>query len=237
LEYLEKHPDVDIVYGLAKYFFTENPNEFFGKRNANICWSNESWMPKISGSGKEIHLTLCFNNIMAVNCAVFRKDIINKVGWNDEKLYNRQDYDYWLRCAEAGLYFQYLEYPDTCALVRTHKESMSNNKRVVLKYVAELYKKHYMITGYKKAKKILYSRYGKNIGLIAIEYINEGNYRQAIKNFIKAFIVTKNPRWLFNLLIGMFSKEALNNSISFSFFGLLKNIFKIQKKEITQKEL
>ncbi len=228
-KFLDENPDVGIVYGLAKYFYSEAPDLLYGKRNGDVCWGDDSWMLGISGKGKDIYLTLAKNNLMAVNCAMFRKTVIDVVGYNDEKLYNRQDYDFWLRCAENGISFSFQNLYGTLALVRTHKESMSTNRKKVLQYVVMLYNKHMNRTKIPAARKIFKKRLGKNLGLIAVEDLNEKNYYEGVKGFLKAFRFTANPRWILNMVIGLISPRALSKSINSSTSSLIKRGFKFEE--------
>ncbi len=47
VEYLERHPEVDIVYGDVRFFNTEDPDE----RLYTMWGENKPWMPGISGRG------------------------------------------------------------------------------------------------------------------------------------------------------------------------------------------
>jgi glycosyltransferase involved in cell wall biosynthesis len=63
VKYLDDHPQVDIVYGSFRHLRTTNPSE------QKPPWDNadESWMPKISGSGKELIHALILGTIMVVS--------------------------------------------------------------------------------------------------------------------------------------------------------------------------
>jgi len=66
-------------------------------------------------------------NLMAVNCPLVRRQVIARAGQFDETLPAFEDWDYWIRCAIDGTWFQYLDEPDTYALVRHHPASMSKD--------------------------------------------------------------------------------------------------------------
>ena len=122
--FLKEHAKVDIVYGEARYFATERPHE----RLFNIYGENKPWMPKVSGSGKEVLKALLAINIMVVSSPLVRKTVFRSCGLFDESLKSHEDWELWLRCAMKGKYFQFLEAENTLTLIRYHQLSMSKNR-------------------------------------------------------------------------------------------------------------
>jgi hypothetical protein len=86
-------------------------------------------MPEISGSGKEVLTTLVRQNIMVINSPLIRRRVVDAVGFFDNNLPPAEDWDYWLRCAAAGMRFQFEDSPGTLALVRWHSASSSSDRR------------------------------------------------------------------------------------------------------------
>jgi glycosyltransferase involved in cell wall biosynthesis len=125
VEFLETHPDVDIVYGDVRYFRTENHNE----RLHSWGGTDSPWMPKTSGRGREVLLALARHNIMVINSPLIRRSVVDAVGPFDVTLPPAEDWDYWLRCAALGASFQFADLPGTLALVRWHSESSSQDRR------------------------------------------------------------------------------------------------------------
>jgi len=123
-QYLENNPEADIVYGSARYFRTEYPNE----RRYSMTDIDAPWMPEVSGSGKDIQQSLVEKNIMVVSAPLIRRRIIDRVGLFDGKLTPLEDWDYWFRCAINGGRFQYLNEAGTLSLIRWHPNSLSSDK-------------------------------------------------------------------------------------------------------------
>lgn len=123
LNYFFSHPYADIVYGDMRYFPSDNPRE----RLFSLRKENKSWMPKVSGRGKEIVKKLLHDNIMVVNCPLLRRKVLDVCGQFDENLKANEDWDYWIRCALHDFNFAYLDQPETLALVRHHSASMSKD--------------------------------------------------------------------------------------------------------------
>lgn len=122
--YLEAHPEVDIVYGGVRYFRSPNVTE----RLYSMTEDNLPWMPQVSGEGGEVLAALVRYNIMVINSPLVRRRIVAQVGPFDKRLPPAEDWDYWLRCALAGARFQFVDTPDTLALVRMHATSSSQNR-------------------------------------------------------------------------------------------------------------
>ncbi len=121
--YLEANPSVDLVYGAAQYFSDTIPEHSFYSRSHK----NDSWMPKISGTGRHLIQHLLENNIMVIEAALLRRHVINTIGGFDESLPALEDWEYWLRCALSGFWFQFDSAPDTDVQVRLHQSSLSTD--------------------------------------------------------------------------------------------------------------
>ena len=120
--YLARTPDAGLVYGNVRYFDSDT-----GERRRGL-FADEPWMPEVSGAGEELLRVLLRNNIMVVNSPLVRRAVIDAVGWFDESLTSLEDWDYWLRCALAGVRFEFLDEAGTLAMVRVHRRSMSQNR-------------------------------------------------------------------------------------------------------------
>lgn len=121
VSFLIKHPDVDIVYAEARYFSDEHPDKLF----YDINCENIPWMPKVSGKGKTILTELLKKNFMPVNSPMVRREVFDNLGLFDETLKSHEDWELWLRCANQGKSFVFLDRPKTFALVRCHSQSMT----------------------------------------------------------------------------------------------------------------
>jgi glycosyltransferase involved in cell wall biosynthesis len=143
VEYLETHPEIDIVYGSMRYFTTENPTE----RLHWVWGENKPWMPETSGSGKEVLTAVVRHNIMVINSPLIRRSVVDAVGLFDNGLPPAEDWDYWVRCAAAGMRFQFEDLPGTLALVRWHSSSSSQDRRRMYTSVLSIREKIESLTG------------------------------------------------------------------------------------------
>ena len=124
VDYLERHPDVDIVYGDARFFPSENPSELL----YSMWGENTPWQPGVSGCGREVLLPLLKMNSILINAPLTRRSIVERVGPFDQELPPIEDWDFWLRCAEAGACFHFADMEGTRALVRSHSSSSSRSR-------------------------------------------------------------------------------------------------------------
>ena len=129
VQFLMARPDVDIVYGDAYFFMTGNPD----LRLNSMKEDNLSWMPKISGQGLPVVMQLLKANMMPINSPIVRRRVIDTCGFFVDGMQYCEDHEYWLRCALKGMSFLYMHFPESCALIRIHPASASNNQSAMLK--------------------------------------------------------------------------------------------------------
>ena len=98
IEYLEQHPDIDIVYGDTRFFQSENPAELL----YSMWGENRPWQPGISGCGAEVLLPLLQLNTIPINAPLTRRSIVERVGPFDEELPQNEDWDLWLRLSRQS---------------------------------------------------------------------------------------------------------------------------------------
>ena len=125
LQFLEAHPEIDLVYGETRYFRNEFPTE----RRYSLWTDNLPWMPKVSGRGTELIEKLIESNIFTVSSPLIRKAVIDSVGEFDTTLNPIEDWEYWMRCAIANVSMHYLDVEGTMDLIRIHAFSATQNLR------------------------------------------------------------------------------------------------------------
>jgi glycosyltransferase involved in cell wall biosynthesis len=119
---LKLHTEISIVYSEVRYFKTENPDKHFYSLNEG----SEPWI-KAYSTHEAFCTALMQNNLFAVNCALFRKEIISNCGLFNTKLKSVEDWEFWVRCSLQHKLFLFDEEIDSIALVRIHGSSMSQN--------------------------------------------------------------------------------------------------------------
>lgn len=119
---LKLHTEISIVYSEVRYFNSGNQDKYFYSLNEG----NEPWMTAYS-THEAFCTALIQNNLFAVNCALFRKEIINTCGLFNTNLKSVEDWEFWVRCSLQNALFLFDEKIDSIALVRIHGNSMSQN--------------------------------------------------------------------------------------------------------------
>lgn len=128
-QYLEHHPETDIVYGDVRYFTTENPEE--RSYGPYAYGKNLPWVPELWRAEGKLLLKFVARNLFAVNCPLVRRRAIEIAGEWNEDLRALEDWEYWARCVSKELRFQYIEYSNSLALVRIHPNSMTQDKEMI----------------------------------------------------------------------------------------------------------
>ncbi len=137
VNYLEKHGDVDLVYGEVRYFTDSD----LSSRNLSLWKPDRDWMPKISGKGFQLIKALIKYNIMTIHAPLFRRSILKDCGLMDESLWGFEDWDFWLRMALHDKKFKFCKDIDSLSLVRSHEGSLNRDKSGMRKYLLKVWLK------------------------------------------------------------------------------------------------
>ena len=216
VRYLENNPETDIVYGAARYFRTDRPDE----RRLSMKAIDEPWMPEISGPGEEILQFLVKANIMVVSAPLLRRRTIDQVGLFDEKLLLFEDWDYWIRCAIKGARFQYLDEVGALSLIRCHSNSLSQNSIKARKYVIRLRQKLNKIL--QDDALIEYNRLANLIDVrsFGIELVEAGHPFGAIRYLLGASMKcatwNESLKWMYSALAAPFAPRRNFHKIVYS---------------------
>ena len=127
VEILRSRPEVDLVYGDARYFRDATP----GSPRAE--WDRP--LSTVSGAGEPLLSALLVDNIMVVQASLTRRPLLKRVGGFDPSLPRLEDWDCWIRCALTGAVFLYDSDagPDCLSYVRVHRASMSSDIEAMLR--------------------------------------------------------------------------------------------------------
>ena len=126
-EILRTHPEVDLVYGDARYFREATPDSL------RVEWDRR--FSTVSGAGEPLLSALLVDNIMVVQASLTRRPLLERVGGFDPRLPRLEDWDCWIRCALTGAVFLHDSDagPDCRSYVRVHRASMSNDSEAMLR--------------------------------------------------------------------------------------------------------
>ncbi|HYR27991.1 MAG TPA: glycosyltransferase family A protein [Thermoanaerobaculia bacterium] len=121
--FLDSHPHADIVYSLATFFRTEEPEKVLYSLHGGL---SRPLLQKVSGNAEPLARLQQFN--IAPAAAMFmRRAAIARAGVFNEAASACEDWDFWLRCAIAGCTFEYVDAGESLAFIRTHPGSMSRS--------------------------------------------------------------------------------------------------------------
>jgi glycosyltransferase involved in cell wall biosynthesis len=112
-KYLDKHPNIDLVYSNSQWFIEDDFND-----------TQPVDFPVYTGNVLDY---LTFGNFMHVNSIMVRKRAVMKAGLFDESLKELEDWDLWLRMAFNDSEFGFT--PGILSKVRIRKGSMTSNQQ------------------------------------------------------------------------------------------------------------
>ena len=120
-EILASRPEVDLVYGEARFFRDATPE------SPRVEWKRR--LSTVSGAGEPLLAALVSANITVVQAPLIRRPLLELVRGFDPDLRALEDWDCWIRCALGGGEFLHDAGtgPDYWSYVRVHGASMSND--------------------------------------------------------------------------------------------------------------
>ncbi|HEV2720183.1 MAG TPA: glycosyltransferase family 2 protein, partial [Thermoanaerobaculia bacterium] len=116
VRFLEEHPQTGVVYSEAAFFRDEAPERLRPSRYGTL---SRSIVARVHGS-EEAWSKLEHYNICPIQCAMFRRDAIERTGSFEETSAGFEDWDFLLRCAAAGLRFDFSGGEQPCVAIRAH---------------------------------------------------------------------------------------------------------------------
>ncbi|SOD19853.1 glycosyltransferase family 2 protein [Pedobacter xixiisoli] len=134
LALMESNPEIDICLVNAKYFESENKEQYY----STIDKKQQHAPEKISGLGFPIIHAYLQNNKSVIQSPIFKKAIIESVGAFKETMPYLEDWDLWFRIAIYNYRFGFLDDESALALVRIHPLSASQKDNSLLEAEAEL---------------------------------------------------------------------------------------------------
>lgn len=140
VEFLNAHPEVDVVFGNARYFHDSLPDILcysIHLIDGSDDWISDGWFQFGNVSYRFVE-----RNLFPVCSPLIRRSVVQSIGDFDIKLSALEDWDYWWRCDAAGLIFQYEPSEGAHALIRVHGASMTHDDGRMDSAEIQLRKKH-----------------------------------------------------------------------------------------------
>ncbi|HXC69426.1 MAG TPA: glycosyltransferase family A protein [Pyrinomonadaceae bacterium] len=214
--YLDRYPKIDIVYGDARFFPSESPSELMYS-----MWGDDvPWQPGVSGCGRDVLLSLLQLNNILINAALTRRSIIDRVGLFDETLPPVEDWDLWLRCAEAGACFHFSDAEGTLALVRSHSSSSSKSRVQFYSSTLLMRKKLAARLTDAEARRKNAELLAETEGTLGAEHVLHDNRARGIYHLARAAVLDRKLRhrlkWFACALVAPFGRQRFEKVYSSS---------------------
>lgn len=232
VEYLARHPEVDIVYSGVRYFTSTADGELMQSRQYSVWDNGQPWMPEVSGRGCVLMDRLLRNNIMVVNSPLVRRSVVQAVGEFDVGLTPVEDWDYWTRCAAAGFYFHFEDDEGVRALVRAHSRSESLDGRRMMRSTLRMRR----VWADRTLDSAEYLRLNSHLiaeceGLLGVEESLHGKRLRATLQLLKAAALDgrfrQRAKWIACALLAPFMMgERLKGVVTTSITGSMASILR-----------
>ncbi|MDX6190116.1 glycosyltransferase [Flavobacterium sp. Fl-318] len=135
IEHFTQNCKIDISYSNYFFFRDGHINDRYFTRMLN---HEEGLRP--SEGGREILFPIFLrDNMIAVLAPLVKASLVEEVGYFNEELRQKEDWDFWMRCVLKEASFAYLDNPDAYGLIRVHGGSLLDNKKEALSYSDEFY--------------------------------------------------------------------------------------------------
>jgi glycosyltransferase involved in cell wall biosynthesis len=226
VEYLERHPEVDIIYGAVRSFHNDEPvtilSETFGEESL--------WMPRLSGSGKEVLMELIRLPLL-IHAPLVRKGSGGSIIWFDEKLKACEDWLFWVNCALRGRRFHYEKIKGTLGFYRTHETSACADRPLVDSETRRLRKELNAIINDREGRRLNQRLAAEYEGDLAVKAMAEGKIGRAVRQLVKAGAISpgynEKLKWFFCAVIAPFApRSGFENVISAPVAESVTNILK-----------
>jgi len=118
--FLDEHRETGVVYSEGG-FFHNTPSRLTPSLHGTL---SRSIMARVNGDAWE---KLQHYNIMPTPCALVRRDAAARAGGFAEASAGGEDWDFWLRCAAAGVRFDFCGDDAPLVAIRAHERSASRD--------------------------------------------------------------------------------------------------------------
>jgi glycosyltransferase involved in cell wall biosynthesis len=130
-EFLDRAPDVDIVYGISTYFRTSEPDRVLYSLRGQL---SRPLLAPVQSGAEALRLLQMFN-IMPVCSVLARRGVWMRIGGFNEAARGTEDWDFWLRAAIAGCELRYFEDERARPRIRIHSVSASQDNAKMMQSV------------------------------------------------------------------------------------------------------
>jgi glycosyltransferase involved in cell wall biosynthesis len=128
IEHFLRCPSVDISYSTFRYFADNKRDEFFSNYQLD---SQREWSRPVSGYGQDTFPVFIRKNNLPLQAAMFRRTLLDRVGYFDPSMRALEDWDYLLRCILRGACMAGVDEPAAMSLIRVHSASATRNVNFV----------------------------------------------------------------------------------------------------------
>ena len=181
VDYLDKHPDVDVVYSDGHIFDNHE-----GGSESRDLFSNTGFLDKCLGEPHQNVRRLSIHNAFPIHAAMMRIQAFLNVGGFDENraLMSLADWDFWYRVGESHT-FAYLD--AVLVKYRMVATGISNDNHRQTEAIDAVEDKIEISSSFQCLPRSLQSKFYLNLGLMRLEFENPGlaldKFRKSIRTY------------------------------------------------------
>jgi hypothetical protein len=204
--FLAQHEEYSLVYGAMRYFSDRGAVRTLSRAQQG---SNRDWMKLWPDMTQDMVVALVQGSIFPVSAAVFRRSVLDEVGYFDESLRSHEDWEFWVRCAFAGKRFHGLDTPGTRTLIREHGESLTRRSITMAETRIEVRRRIERLAPTEALRRVNREWTSYDECELGAAHMDAGHWRVGVRVFFPGFIraerkkkaihpllVHLTPRWL-----------------------------------------
>jgi len=135
IKHFSDNNNIDISYSKCFFFRTGHLEDRYLSRKLNY----DEDLLTVNGGKSVLFPIFLRDNMITVLAPLVKASLIERVGYFNEKLKQKEDWNFWIRCVLADANFVYLEDSNAYGLIRVHGGSLLDNEVDSLSYSSEFY--------------------------------------------------------------------------------------------------
>jgi glycosyltransferase involved in cell wall biosynthesis len=226
VEFLERNPEIDIVYGKGQYFTAKEQEG----HPPLIFREDINWMPVIQGNSRSALLALIHRPFF-IHSSLIRRSVFETAGYFDESMKSCEDWYLWILCVLKGKTIRYEEMEGTTALYRRHRGSFTSNSEMLSEGVGQFRKVIKKIVRDPEALLLNQKLAAEYEGYLGVLHVKKGRILPGMWQCLKAGAASKAAKerfkWWYCALAAPFApRDQFQQIVTFSIGQSIRTIIR-----------
>jgi glycosyltransferase involved in cell wall biosynthesis len=196
--FLDQHEGYALVYGPMRFFRVRGGSKVLARGRNGV---DIDWMKMWTNTDDQMLASLIEGNQFPVSAAVFRRAIVDEIGYFDEALRSHEDWEFWLRWAFAGKRFFGLDAPGTKTLIREHGSSLTREAVTMVETRLAVRERMEKVCTMEhlRAKNREYTIY--DVCELGAARMAAGHWKTGVREYVSGFPRAERKLWAIRLLL------------------------------------